>query len=320
MSPILIGIVIGVVSVLLFSRFPKRDRSRPETKENLSLGKPNVAKLNGPKSLPPELAIKAMSREELTQLEQAKSAFLALYREGLVGRCTNEVPKLTDTRIGGPSVWPVGVPLPSDPQGRAMVQLAHINLADLPQINGLPREGVLQVHVAADDLLGCKFPSENGDGVLVVLHPADSVFERVPQDGTDVEYTPIYKPEISAEGRKITWDKRAVPPPAWHYKLPDPYSASQERSPGVAAAYEDFLNDQADLRGLYDIMLLGHPDFTQEDPRYNAKYAGMENLIGFSSSGGAFMWGDVGEACILMAPADLAGFDLSKAIYYYDCC
>jgi len=46
-------------------------------------------------------------------------------------------------------------------------------------------------------------------------------------------------------------------------------------------------------------MLGGNPDFTQTDPRKDPQFGGMVNLVASSSLGGAFMWGDSGEACFL---------------------
>lgn len=310
----MIGFIgLGLIGVLLV--FLVRTPKKETTKSTARIANRITARIPDASTS----RTRPLSPKEAAQLDAASDAYLALYREGLVGTCTDEVPELTDTRIGGPKVWPTGLALPETPQGRRLIQLAHINLADLPQITGLPKAGTLQVLVTDDDIWGCKFPSANGDGFLCVLHDADCTFDLVDEPQENEGYTPIYRSEIAKQGRKISWQKREIPPTCWDYRLKDPYNARVDWPDNVAKVYEDFLNEQADVRGRYDIILLGHPDFTQEDMRRDRQYRGLENLIGFSSSGGAFMWGDVGEACILLPPEAFKSFDLSKALYYYDC-
>lgn len=137
----------------------------------------------------------------------------------------------------------------------------------------------------------------------------------------EVLHTP-FSDEKSAlvTGRKIEWTLVDCPPALADYRLAPLLAVGSDLSDEEDAAYEDIHNELAGRRGDFDVMLRGNADFAQEDVRYYEDLRGMENLIGFSSYGSAFMWGDVGEATFLIDPVDLRARDLSNVYYSWDCC
>ena len=250
---------------------------------------------------------------------ELRAALAALTVPGLRGSITDAAAGLTDSRIGGPLAWPKDETLPVDETGRPFVLLAQVNLATLPAPLDLPRAGLLQVLVTADDMFGCEFPSHQNAGMRVVLHAPDAHFVQSPGPLAGRVTSPLSLKDAKPEGHAITWSQLACPPSGADDRLIDLAYPETRGTKAEEAAIQAALDDAALARGRYDIMLRGNPDFTQSDPREDPAFKGMVNLIAFSSTGGAFMWGDMGEACFLIPPEDLPKADLSRVIYYWDC-
>jgi hypothetical protein len=275
--------------------------------------------------LPPTAALAPPTPAEAAaaakaEAEALRTAIAALTAPALRGTITDGTPNLTDSRIGGPLAWPEGEASPLDDLGRPLILLAQINLAQLPTPLDLPSEGLLQVLIATDDQFGCAFPSIQGDGMRVVLHPAGLALSAHPMPAEQPEHTPFKIHPAPPHGHALHWQAIDCPPSTADEQIADLVWSDAPHSPARDAAIAAVVGEFALQRGDHDIMLRGNPDFTQEDPRHDPIYMGMVNLIAFSSSGKAFMWGDAGEACILLPSEDIGDQDLGRAIYYFDCC
>jgi uncharacterized protein YwqG len=300
---LLLGIVVAVMLArrMLFPRLPK------------------------PQPPPPVLALpKSVRASTAADIAQRTAPLIAL---GLRGTISPMPAALTDSRIGGPLIWPAGQTPPTDKSGAPLVLLAQIDLARLPAPLDLPRAGILQMLIAPFDGWGCAFPSAQGNGFVLALHPPGTDFAAPipPAEGAGPfrRRGPSGKTHAK-DGAAITWVLVNCPPTPADYRLADLAHAGQRPSQAEEEEIDILYSDLSLQRGTYDIMLRGNPDFTQNDVREDPRFAGMINLMAFSSSGGAFMWGDAGEACVLIPPADLganlAAPDLSRAVYYWDCC
>jgi uncharacterized protein YwqG len=246
-------------------------------------------------------------------------AITALTEPGLRGSMTPYAAGPTDSRIGGPLIWPKGETLPLDETGRAFILLAQVDLSTLPAPLDLPRSGLLQILITADEMFGCEFPSAQNAGMRVVLHPADASFAPCPNPVSSTADTPITVKNLYPQGQKIAWEHINCPPSFADSRLSDLLYPPQGLSPADKTAVETLNIATMQARGPFDIMLRGTPDFVQSDPRQDPAYRGMVNLIAFSSSGGAYLWGDAGEACFLIPKQDIAKAEFSRVIYYWDC-
>jgi uncharacterized protein YwqG len=244
-------------------------------------------------------------------------AFGAMVLPGLAGKIAPGVAGLEQSRIGGPLAWPQGQVPPLDDTGRPLALLAQVDLASLPQPLDLPVAGLLQVLVVADDHFGCAYPSRQGGGMRVVLHPEGTVFAS--HQGPHAPL-PFAQGQRQEAGHPVHWRALDCPPSVLDYQVSDIFLDAPETDAASQETLEAVMDAASLARGSYDILLQANPDFTQADPREDPQFAGMINLVAFSSTGGAFMWGDSGEACFLIPPEDLAKGDLSRVIYYWDCC
>lgn len=243
-----------------------------------------------------------------------------LTAQGLRGRITTQPADLTASRIGGPMAWPKGQTPPLTATGKPYILLAQIDLGALPPLDHFPNAGLLQIMIAPTDQYGCNFPSRQGDGFLITLHPPGTDYDEHSLPPNLTTNTPFTFADAHKQGRKLHWDKMDCPPSGLDYRLIDLVHPLPPHSDDDSALIGEVFLDLLPRRGTFDIMLGGNPDFTQSDPRDDPQFDGMVNLVAFSSLGTAFMWGDSGEACCLIPPGDLAQADLSRVVYFWDCC
>jgi uncharacterized protein YwqG len=313
----LCGIIAAVLLVrsMLFPRLPKPGLPKP------GLPKPGLPK---PTQAAPQLGLPKPKRAPTAaDIAQATAPLVA---PGLRGTITAQAAAATDSRIGGPLIWPKGQTPPQDKSGTPLILLAQVDLATLPHALDLPRAGLLQMLIAPFDSWGCEFPSTNGNGFVVILHPPGTKFAApiAPPSGAGPfrRRGPSGK-TYAAGGAGISWVLVNCPPAPADYRLARLATAGPRHNPAEEEEIDILYSDLSLQRGTYDIMLRGNPDFTQNDVREDARFAGMVNLLAFSSAGAAFMWGDAGEACVLVPPTALTGAKdntLAQAIYYWDCC
>jgi uncharacterized protein YwqG len=264
----------------------------------------------------------AISATAMITLEKFKKVVTKFEAQGLSGMVNPDADVvLNGSRIGGPLLWPVGQMPPKDDAGKRMILLAQIDLATLPHRLDLPDEGLLQFLIGTDDLMGADgFPTTNGSGCAIVIHPSSSdLEEHAAPSEEDAEYSPFQNREIERIGRAIDWTLINCPPPAGDYRIEQIMNDRPNMSEEEDNMLYNFLDQLAAKRGNFDILLRGNPDFTQYDIRSAQQMPDHINLAGFSSSGGAFMWGDLGEACFLIAPSDLAQGDVKDVRYSWDC-
>ena len=83
----------------------------------------------------------------------------------------NRVPSVFDSKVGGLPYWDLTVPIPRTSDGKKMALLAQLNMADYPDNDLLPKEGMLQFFIGASDVYGLNFDDQTSqDAFRVVFH------------------------------------------------------------------------------------------------------------------------------------------------------
>ena len=83
----------------------------------------------------------------------------------------NRVPSVFDSKVGGLPYWDLNVPIPRTSDGKKMALLAQLNMADYPDNDLLPKEGMLQFFIGASDVYGLNFDDQTlQEGFRVVFH------------------------------------------------------------------------------------------------------------------------------------------------------
>lgn len=218
------------------------------------------------------------------------------------------------SRLGGLPWWPAGEAYPRDGKGNPLYLLIQINLAETPQLEPFPREGLLQVFISADGLYGCDVENQRkSDGFACIYHR--DLRRRGLEDFSFVAKKPAgYLPlEEPLRARALNFELGRMPVDCSDYRFEKllPEIAADE---AVNDAYCDFVAPPV-------LRLGGYPTFTQTDPRSYPAGAdfGDFTLLTVDSTDG-IMWGDSGVAQFFMHEDDLKRGDFSKVVYNWDCC
>ena len=221
-----------------------------------------------------------------------------------------------ESRLGGWPGWPDGEALPVGPEGRPMLFLCQVNFAEMPPFDPFPREGLMQIFVASDELYGCGFPSRNRTGFTVVYHADTGGLATVdPYAGRPPELT-VFDGDLHSSGRPLAFEPREMVPTPEHYLIAAEFDVIWEQHKD--ADYGRFDNYYRAQYGP-DIYLGGYPRFTQYDIRSPEQFADFDQVIMQFGAPRDMMWGDMGEACFLMRREDLQDRAFEKAIYSWDC-
>lgn len=219
------------------------------------------------------------------------------------------------SRMGGTPWWPAGEPYPRDAKGNPLFLLVQINFADVPALAPFPRDGLLQIFIAADDLYGCDVDNPGrSEGFSCVYHT--DLTRRALDDFSflnaekDRGYLPLQEP---LRARALSFEVGRMPVDCTDYRFDKllPEIAADET---LHEAYCDFVAPPA-------LRLGGYPTFTQTDPRSWPTGAdfGDFTLLTVDTTDG-IMWGDSGVAQFFMHEEDLKRRDFSKVVYNWDCC
>lgn len=264
----------------------------------------------------------------------------------------NRVPSVFDSKVGGLPYWDLNVPIPRTSDGKKMALLAQLNMADYPDNDLLPKEGMLQFFIGASDVYGLNFDDQTlQEGFRVVFHEEiDRSFSSesikgefiLPHDSDDDDLPIASEYALDVE-QKVAY--------MFHddYRF-DGVIKSVAQSIGLRSRPEYAnLTDKEFYRILWDSLelifeeneesyefvmsgsrVLGYPFFTQSDSReVQGKYSGYDILLlqldsedrklSDDSYDWMVMWGDCGVGNFFIRKEDLLNKDFSHVLYNWDC-
>ena len=221
-------------------------------------------------------------------------------------------------RIGGPVWLSEAENWPLDESGHRLEFVAQIDFGRLPKIAGFPDQGVLRFFVGRDELFGANWEVPEQSGCKILWHDGPLAGGRLEPPtplGAD-DMSPFESESIRAHGLAL----------AGHFArdLPDADScevearlAGQSDRLGMNEIEDEIFELSQDRKAGHRIG--GYPMFTQPDFRRPGYYDDYDVLLLGLTSDEALMWGDVGEAMVLMRQVDLDARDFSRVIFYWDC-
>lgn len=227
------------------------------------------------------------------------------------------------SRFGGKPYWPRAQPYPRTPAGEPLYMIAQLNLADVPALPGLPRQGLLQFFIADDDVMGLKFGAtleetirlnSNGETSRVVYHPdvfdaPDQLDDDVP-DCSQAEFMPLHD-----EYGVSFHSGEDVPGPTDHR-----FDHAVAHLTPLAEEVVETLWEEETSAGS---KLGGYANFTQDDPRHSlvpGEWLLLFQLDTAAEAGVDIMWGDSGVGNWFIHRDDLARGDFSRVWFNWDCC
>ncbi|MCG7497483.1 DUF1963 domain-containing protein [Vibrio sp. Of7-15] len=224
------------------------------------------------------------------------------------------------SKFGGKPYWPKEMKYPESDTGTKLILLAQLNLTELPNLPGFPREGILQFFIEDDDLYGMDFDKsleeliKSPSGYRVIYHQTVEnniklLEVEFPEANKD-SYLPITR-EFRLEAKLSS----EIPSPTdyrFEKYAQDPFNYEEELAEYI---YDNFSSDGSKLGG--------YANFTQEDPRVAGEHDDWVLLFQMDSeffdSGDEILWGDVGVANFFIEKEALKRNDFSRVWYNWDC-
>ncbi|MCU5733554.1 YwqG family protein [Bacillus pacificus] len=232
---------------------------------------------------------------------------------------------LFESKFGGYPYLPIDQERPKDSNGQPMMLLAQLNFEEMPHVEYMPQEGMLQFFVsAADELYGADFdqPTTQKD-FRIIYH--STIIEDLNKVITDFSYLNTLELEdfIIPEAAKLKFELDYQPVTSGDYRFEKIFSedidweeiVDEENNTELGELYDDLCKDQGHKIG-------GYPFFTQTDPReWEEKYQQHDILLLQIDTDDSLniMWGDSGVANFFIKKEDLLNLDFSNVIYNWDC-
>ncbi|MFP7492949.1 YwqG family protein [Terribacillus saccharophilus] len=235
---------------------------------------------------------------------------------------------LFQSKFAGNPYMPKSKSIPRDADDKPMKLLAQLNFAEIPSVEAMPEQGILQFFISAeDDVMGLDFDDLTSQQNFRVVYHKDIEQDESQlitdfsfMDDLDTSYFPIEQ-ELA-----LTFSIDYEPVSVNDYKNGELLGESVD----LSIAIDNDENEQKELWELYSDTFLGeghkvggYPFFTQGDPRdYRENYQKQDTLLLQidSDSDNGIMWGDVGVANFFITKEDLLQLDFSNVIYTWDCC
>lgn len=206
---------------------------------------------------------------------------------------------------------PVEEEYPSDANGDPLILVAQINFAEVPEMSGFPRSGLLQLYFSPT-----KWYDE--DGYLIKYISEEELQRNARQDFSFISES-LYEELPVWKIHEIDFEKNIDFGGAQDCQFDFTFDGLDFWD------YEDTLTDE-DKELFHDFFdasghkVGGYAEFTQGDPRdYSANQRKDIQLLQIDVDD-EIMFGDSGVGHIFINPADLKSGAIEKAYFYWDCC
>ena len=232
---------------------------------------------------------------------------------------------LFESKFGGYPYLPINQEHPKDSNGQPMMLLAQLNFEEMPHIESMPQNGLLQFFVSADDeLFGIDLdhPTSQND-FRIIYH--STITADLTKVITDFNYlnTLALQHFIIPEAVKLKFELDYQPVTSRDYRFEKIFSdiidwgeiVDEENETELGELYDDLCEN-------YGHKIGGYPFFTQTDPReWEEKYQQHDILLMQIDTDNLLniMWEDSGAANFFIRKEDLLNLDFSNVIYNWDC-
>lgn len=278
--------------------------------------------------------------EELEQYrkstESSKTSFIRITPRPALGT------ELWQSKFLGHPYLPKGESYPRGEDGKPLAPLAQINFAEVPELIGYPREGIVQFYISDNDFLGLSFeahydPSNRSgyfDAYKTQKNFCVRYYPRIVCDKSMLTKDFDFLSELDFTILPVSEECRL------EFELFEEYvsAADYNFKKFFGNTFDEFCSSFGEsssrIRDEYSRNFIsagskigGYADFVQQDPRLYAPE--NENWLlllqidyvdpGDGSEGVDIMWGDAGVGNFFIRDEALKALDFSEVVYYWDC-
>lgn len=247
---------------------------------------------------------------------------------------------LRASKVGGTPYWNPVEPYPRGADGRPLVLLAQLDMAQVPHLDGFPGQGLLQFFISTNDVYGLDFEDgAAGTGHRVVYHEhpdatvtGEAVRAFLSQNGIPTTETLTQDCLFPFDGAFSLRFERAestlgpASADAFAKAVKEAAAAAGVALPEGDLPFPTDLFDGERLDRLWEgntgNWIGGWPTFTQDDPRdADGRYhdGDYSTLLFQLDSDDDILWGDVGVANFFISPDALRRADFTDVLYTWDC-
>ena len=232
---------------------------------------------------------------------------------------------LWESKFAGHPYLPKTMEHPKDAEGNFMLLLAQLNFGELPTLELMPKQGILQFFISADDVMGIDFDDQKNQANFRILY-----HETIEKDESLLVTDFSYLKELDTDHFPVPYELGLT-----FAICHEPVSCADFRMDGLLGEDVDLSvlitqgDEEKELIEVYEETFAGdghkiggYPFFTQTDPRdEDDEYEEYEVLLFQmdSETETNIMWGDMGVANFFIKEKDLQNLDFSGVMYNWDC-
>lgn len=213
--------------------------------------------------------------------------------------------------LGKPFI-PVGIEYPKDKNGEPLVLIAQINFSELPQLEGFPDEGILQLYFSSTEWWGMS----EGERILYISGDdlkKDHNKNLPPINQKLYEDLPIWKIHKLRFEKAIDTGNSEDCHFLFDFGGKDYWEFEEGLTEDDKKSFSDYFTSCGHKIG-------GYAYFTQGDPRDYSKNQRDDIQLLQIDIDDEIMFGDSGIGHIFISPENFANRAFEKAYFYWDCC
>jgi len=222
-----------------------------------------------------------------------------------------------DSKFQGVPYLPADVAYPRGRDGQKMYLIAQINFDNVPDMEPLPKSGLLQFWLNAGD------PLETGDFRVMfheVVEQEELQSEKVTTDGGKL---PVF--EHPDQAYRLTFTQSQMPMTSYDYRFEEHFAGTPDF---VVDLYEEYLDRNGNFGNgaslnEFSHRIGGYPSFVQFDPRgvgSSGSQADKDFLLLQidTDPDNGIMWGDTGVGHFFISSEKLEDKDFSDVLFSWD--
>lgn len=243
---------------------------------------------------------------------------------------SNDPATVYDSKLGGIPYFPKNEDYPiSSVNGEPLSLLAQINFSSIPNIEGFPKEGILQIFIANDEMYGVDFDdNKTQKDFRVIYHkdikPETELMDSFPE-GVNSNELPIEKPyKLIPKVAKLM--SANIHHPDFEEEFIKVYNKVNNMAIDEFWSLEDSESSKVYEHDREMCWIGGFPVFAQYDPREGKDFTDYDTLLfeldslWDNENNIRIMWGDSGTGTFFISSEKLRNLDFSDIFYSWDCC